>query len=124
MKQALVTIIAALSALTTGCNAEHWVEFRAESAPPQAVTLESDHVEVPAGIAVGVTVRPFKNNDEMDASVEVELESQQPGILGIDHGLDERAFVIYGAEPGATHIDIFFDGELVGDMPATVIGQK
>jgi len=56
--------------------------------------------------------------------VRVELFSQRPNVLGVDFGLEKRQFVIYGVHEGTAWVDIYFDDEWVGEIPATVTSQR
>ena len=121
---ACLTCLAAVLALSSlsGCTDDHSIDFRYLTMAPPEVVIDSDHLSVPEGIAVGVEAIAVENGDRIGALID--FVPVRPGIIGIDRGLEERTFVIYGMAAGATSIDLYFDHELVGEMPAEVMPQS
>ncbi len=120
MKHALMTAVA-LTALT-GCADDAWVEFKVLTQLPQGAVLAPDRIEVPEGWAIGVEAIPIESNKRVEVLLDLVVDN--PGVVGIDRGLEQNHFVIYGAGRGSTSVDIHFDDELVGDMPATAVDAE
>ncbi len=118
-----LTCLAALLALGSliGCTDEYSVDFRYLTNAPPEVIIDSDRMEIPEGIAAGVEAIAVENGNRVGAFIE--FVPARPGIIGIDKGLEERTFVIYGMTAGATSIDLFFNNELVGEIAAKVVPQ-
>ncbi len=117
----LATLLAA-AALTTGCADDHSIEFRYLTNAPPEVVIDSDRMVVPEGIAVGVEAIAVEN-DHLVGDI-VDFVPVRPGIIGIDRGVQERTFVIYGMTVGATSVDYYFNGELIGNIAAEVTVQE
>jgi len=120
MRLTCLTTVLALSSLV-GCTDEYSIDFRYLTMAPPEVVIDSDQMTVPEGIAVGVEAIAVDNGDRVGSIID--FVPVRPGIIGIDQGLEERTFVIYGMAAGATSIDLYFDNERVGEMPAEVIPQ-
>ncbi|MBW2456277.1 MAG: hypothetical protein JRI68_17290 [Deltaproteobacteria bacterium] len=116
----LATLLAAC-ALTTGCANEYSIEFRYLTHAPPEVIIDSDRMLLPAGIAVGVEAIAVEDGRLIEDFID--FLPVRPGIIGIDRGVQERTFVIYGMTVGATSVDYYFHGELIGNMPAEVTPQ-
>jgi hypothetical protein len=117
---ALATLLSA-AALLTGCADEYSIEFRYLTNAPPEVIIDSERMQLPEGIAVGVEAIAVEDDHLIGAIVD--FVPVRPGIIGIDRGTQERTFVIYGMAVGATSIDYYFDGELIGNLPAEVTAQ-
>lgn len=111
----------ALVASSAGCSSEYWVDFTYVSDAAPSVLVDSDRIEIPAGLAVGVTATPVEDGER--TGLALDMVPVRPGIIGIDQALEERQWVIYGISAGATSIELWFAGELVGEMPAVVTEQ-
>lgn len=112
----------------TGCGGFDRLDFSFESAPPDNATVTYGDIHIHDGIAVGVIARPMDGNDEMDEDTVVELESKNPGILGVSRAVerdedDPPKFVLFGVSPGTTSVTVRIDGNVEGEIPATVEAQ-
>jgi hypothetical protein len=118
-----LTCLASVVALSSliGCTDEYSIDFRYLTMAPPEVVIDSDHMEIPEGVAVGVEAVAVEDGDRIGDLID--FVPVRPGIIGIDRGLDERTFVIYGMAAGATSIDLYFNNERVGEMPAEVVAQ-
>jgi hypothetical protein len=112
---------AALAAACAGCSSEHDVEFRILTEAPPEVFLSGELIEIPEGIAVGVEAIALE--DDRRVGKRVDLFPARPGIIGMDRGLGERVFVMYGVRAGSTSVDMYFNNDLVGTLTAQVIEQ-
>ena len=92
------------------------------SAPPVPVRVSGEEIEVAAGVAAAVDVKPLSSNQfdyyETDQLV---LRSQDRDILRVEPTEAPRRFVLIGVAPGETCVDIEVDHEDRGCIPATVI---
>jgi hypothetical protein len=108
------------SLLLAGCAPDQWVELEPITELPSQTVLQSDRIQILEGRAVGVEAIAIENNKRLD-DVALDLVVDVDGIIGVDRGLAANTFVIFGIAPGSTSVDIYFDDELVGDMPAVVV---
>lgn len=129
MKSAIAAALVLAGA--TGCSGFDHLDFTFKSAPPDGATVTFEHIQIHEGIALGVTARPMDGSDTLDESTVVQLESRDPGILGVGPGLPDDddedtanwSFVIFGAKAGTTTITVRIDNDLEGEIPATVEPQ-
>jgi hypothetical protein len=110
--------LAALAVGAVGCHPFDRVDFDAVTTPPVAASVTFDEVTIPKGIAIAVEARPMSGDDELDA--ELELRSADTSILGVDPGVDDKTFVLYGVSVGSTVVEVYYDGELEDEIPAQV----
>jgi hypothetical protein len=130
-----VLAAAALAAGLLGCSGFDRLEFYYESAPPDGAVVSFESISIHEGIAVGVEARPIDGDEVMDEETVVELDSRNPGILGVarsepDDGDDDDdaevgdwKFVIYGVSPGTTQVVVTIDDEIEAEIDATVEAQ-
>lgn len=111
----------ALAALQ-GCSSDEWVEFDVLTDLPPGALLQPDRIEVPEGWAIGVEAIPIESNKRVE--VIVDLVVDDPRVVGIDRALEANQFVIYGVGNGTTSVDIYFDDELIGDIPARALAAE
>jgi hypothetical protein len=120
-RAAVLGVVAGLAALALGgCSHDYWVRLVILSDADPLVVATDEMVQIPLGQAVAVRAIPMQDEERMDADVQIELESQQPSVLGLDEGIEQREFIIYGASAGQTAIDVYFGGDWVAAIPATV----
>lgn len=126
--------LAAIAACAAGCGPrfDH-LELNVTTFPPLPVSVESAHVGIPAGIAVGVDATPIGDDGRpMDDDVPVGMSSSDESILGIafqsgggdDPDKANRSFVIFGVAPGSAVIHVEADGEPGRDIAAVVAEQQ
>ncbi len=113
--------IGAIAASCVACSNDYYVDFSYISDAPPSVLIDRDSMEIPAGIAVGVKAFPMEDDRREDAALD--LVAARPGIIGIDSSLEEDTWVVFGSSPGVTEVEVWFDGELVGEIPARVTEQ-
>ena len=118
MKRYLPLLVTTLGLGATGCSNEYWVDFQIITEAPPSVQVDDSRIEIPAGRAVGVRAVPIEDGERQE--VTLDMRPARPGIVGIEESLEDGVWVIYGAAPGATSVDLYFGGELVGEMPAVV----
>jgi hypothetical protein len=118
---AFVTLGLAGSALV-GCGPDFdHLEVTPVTVPPLPVSIGPTNVDIPVGIAVGVTATPFDTNgDKMEDDVQVALIPRNAAVIGVDATIDERGFVFFGVGPGTTSIDVEVDHQRRFDIPVTV----
>ena len=132
-----VTIAAlALAALggAAGCGGFDRLDFQYKSAPPDGATVSFDQIRIHEGIAVGVKALPYDGNDLMDEETLVELDTANPGVLGVGRGVEDADFdaddecanwnfVLYGAGEGTTELTVRIDEDLEARIPVFVEPQ-
>jgi hypothetical protein len=113
---------AGLAALAvTGCSHDYWVRFQLLTDAPVDAVVDRDEIELPLGYAVAVRALPMRDDEALSSDMTVDLQSRRPSTLGVDDGLREREFVIYGSELGATTVDVYFGDDYAGEISATVV---
>ncbi len=118
---AQTVVVLAIGAVGGGCSSEQWVDFSYLSSAPPSVTVDRDRIEIPAGIAVGVQAIPVEDGTRTTAITLDMVPTSR--VIGIDRALEAQQWVIYGVAPGATEVELWFDDELVGAIPAVVTEQ-
>jgi len=106
-----------------GCADDEWVEFRILTETPAETVLQPDLVQVPEGWAIGVEAIPIESHTRLE-QIQVLFVPDTAGVIGIDRGLEMNHFVIYGVGPGSSTVDIYFDDEIIGDIPARVTARQ
>ncbi len=120
MKRLLGVMGAALA--LAGCSTDYRVDFQIVSDAPPEVLVTSDLIEVPAGMAVGV--RAVAVIDGERRKDRVELFPQRSNIIGIEPSIQDRIWVIWAKNPGSTAVEIFIEGEYVGDITAVGLAPE
>lgn len=113
-----IVALAALAVGAVGCHPFDRVDFDALTTPPVAASVTFEKVTIPKGIAIAVEAHPMSGDEELDAKLE--LRSRDTRVLGVDAGVDDGTFVLYGVSVGSTVIDVYYDGELEDEIPAEV----
>lgn len=97
------------------------LEIDLVTVPPLPVSVRPTNVELPVGVAVGLTATPFDTNGEkMEDDVVLALIPQNPSVIGVETTLDDRSFVFFGVGPGTTSISVDVDHQRRFDIPVTV----
>lgn len=119
--------LAGLLAPLAGCAPSFdELELTPRTTPPATSSptrVTSSSIEIQAGLAIGVIARPLAGGQEMEEETVVELESDNPSVIGVDPALERGSFVIYGAGPGTASVDILINGAREGKLAATVTLQ-
>jgi hypothetical protein len=118
--RAIVLALAALCAV--GCSSPQ-VDFVVTTSPPRTVSIGSEGIRIPVGIAAGVEARVFYGGDS-DKDANVELRTNPTGVIGADRTLDRNRFVLYGMRTGSATLEIFVDGDRVNRLAAVVTPQS
>ncbi|HEY0137066.1 MAG TPA: hypothetical protein VGB85_23445 [Nannocystis sp.] len=122
MKRLYSLFMLPLLALTACGPRYDGVVLELYSAPPVPVRVNGEEIEVAAGVAAAVDVRPLSSNQfDYYESDQLVLTSQDRDILRVEPTEAPRRFVIIGVAPGETCVDIEVDYEDHGCIPATVI---
>jgi hypothetical protein len=107
MKQKLA-IALALLALAACIRDEKYdgVSFEIESSPPLPVSVESDRIELVAGIAVKVAVQPHSSGRSYSSNDLVALRADDDSIFEVYGTQDAREFVLLGLREGESCLDV------------------
>ena len=116
MKKLVTALSLGVALAATGCSSDYRVDFQILTNAPPDVLVTSDLIEVPAGMAVGV--RAVAVIDGERRKDRVELFAQRSNIIGIEPSIEERTWVIWAKNPGSTAVEVFIDGDYVGDITA------
>ena len=104
-----------------GCSHDYWVRFQLLTDAPVDAVVDRDDIEIPLGYAVAVRALPMRDDEEASSDMKVDLQSRRPSTLGVDNGLRDREFVIYGSELGTTTVDVYFGDSYADEISATVV---
>jgi hypothetical protein len=105
-----------------GCTPDFdHLEVELVTVPPLSVSVGPTNVELPVGVAVGVTATPFDTDgEEMEDDVVLALIPLNASVIGVETSIDERSFVLFGVGPGTTSISVEVDHLRRFEIPVTV----
>ncbi len=106
-----------LSGLIAGCSPDLRFQYLDELSPGHGV-IDERSIEIMLGTAIGV--RLLDGGSTFDDETDLELTSQAPEILAVAPTMDPDVFVFYGADQGATVVNVRFANEAYKDIPARV----
>lgn len=119
----LHTTALAASLLLSCCNNQAGIELDPRTTPPLDTTLTENEIRIYAGIAVAVDAIPLSGGEPSDDGTTVVLTSTNVNVIGVDPAPAEGVFVIYGVMPGTADVRVYVNGDVAGDIPATVLDQ-
>jgi len=119
----LQTTALAASLLLPCCNNQAGIELNPRTNPPLDTTLTESEIRIHAGIAVAVDAIPLSGGEPSDDGTVVTLTSTDMHVIGVDPAPAEGVFVIYGVMPGTADVRVYMNGDVAGDIPATVLDQ-
>lgn len=110
----------------TACGPKYQeTDFTIRSTAPVPIVATPDLIELPAGIAVDVSVEPLSTNSyEYDDYYTVRLKSRDRGVFDVADGPTEREFVFLGIHAGTTCVEIIIEGELQECIDVTVTNPE
>ena len=83
------------------------LEFDVQSAPPSPVSVESDRIELSAGLAVKVGVDPISaGGAEFTRRDKLALRADDEDVLAVYATEDAREFVLVGLREGETCLQV------------------
>jgi hypothetical protein len=82
------------------------LSFDVQSAPPVPVSVESDRIELIAGLAVKVGVEPISSGRDYHDDDLLVLRSDDSDVLAVYAGEDAREFVLVGLREGETCLHV------------------
>jgi hypothetical protein len=115
------TLLLGAALFTSGCASDYWVALTTISDAPPSVQVNRSRIEIPAGLAVGVRAEAMEDDER--TGQQVDFVPVRAGIIGIEQALENDEWVIYGVSPGNTDVEVWFDDELVAEMPAVITEQ-
>jgi len=80
--------------------------FDVQSSPPVPVSVESDRIELVAGIAVKVAVKPASSGRSYSSSDQVNLRADDSDIFEVYDSEDAREFVLVGLREGESCLEV------------------
>lgn len=103
-----------LACVCAGCDDDnpHYagLSFDVQSAPPIPVSVESDRIELIAGLAVKVGVEPLSSSGtDYQARDLVTLRADDADLLAVYGTEDAREFVLVGLREGDTCLQVRID---------------
>ena len=133
MKRAAWVLGLFMLAPLAGCSDFDRIDFQYSADLPLDIRLSYEEIWLPTGVAVTTVARPMAGDSLMARDTLVELASANPGVLGVSFALpnelgvsNENAdwtFVLYAVSAGSTRVTVRVDGELKGEIPATILPQ-
>ena len=106
MRRARWILWAALCASCADTKDYAGLEFDVQSAPPIPVSIESDRIELTAGIAVQVEVEPLSSGRSYTDNDVVTLRADDDDLLAVYSGEHAREFVLVGLREGRTCLEV------------------
>lgn len=107
MKRAFSWVLAACFAVGCGEDTEYaGLSFELLSAPPVPVSVESDVIEIPAGIAVMVEATPESSGRSFSDNVLLNLRADDEDRLGVYATEQDHQFVLVGLREGRTCLEV------------------
>jgi hypothetical protein len=89
--------------------------------------LSSVSVTVPEGAVLEVAVTPMSIDGPLEGDFTFDLTSLDPDVLGVEPALGQAPglanFVLFGAGPGETTVNVTVNGQLQTPLQATVTPQ-
>jgi hypothetical protein len=107
----------------TGCSSGYSVELETSTNAPVAVAVSGEQIDLAAGIAVGVTAKVKRGNNEVGEDEEVDFVSDDPGVVQIAPRSGGGGFVIFGVSEGEGSITLRVDDVDRLSIPVTVHAQ-
>lgn len=104
-KQRVVFVALMLGACAEG-KEYSGLSFDIQSAPPVPVSVESDRIEIPVGIAVQVEVEPLSHGRHYSSEDLLTLRADDPDLMGVYAGQHDREFVLVGLREGSTCLEV------------------
>jgi len=128
-----VTAAAFLLAAASGCSDFERIDFQYSADLPLDIRLAYEEIRLPTGVAVTTVARPMAGGSLMARNTKVELASADPTVLGVAFALPNEfgvsgesagwTFVLYAVKAGSTEVTVRVDGEMKGEIPATILPQ-
>ena len=110
MRRSFATALCIALSLCAGCADDDpeyaGLAFDVQSAPPVPVSVESDRIELIAGLAVKVGVQPISSGRKYTDHDLVALRADDADLLAVYSGEDEREFVLVGLREGRTCLQV------------------
>lgn len=134
MKRAGMGVTAAfVLAAASGCSDFERIDFQYSADLPLDIRLTYEEIRLPTGVAVTTIARPMAGDSPMARGTKIELASANPAVLGVAFALPNElgvsgesahwTFVLYAVKAGSTEVTVRVDGEMMGEIPATILPQ-
>jgi hypothetical protein len=104
VRLAAIGLTALLATSGSGCNRDPSVHLALRTMPPVPVTVTSEQVVLPVGIAVAVLATPTEDDSTGGRTLSLDLISSDPEVFGVASTLTEGVFVFYGVLPGSAAV--------------------
>ena len=117
--------LAALATVAAACAPDpefDRLDYQDVSSAPDTAQLGRNQITVAQGIAVSARVSAI--GDDREPLDLLELESEDPAVLGVTRGPTVGTFVFFGVEVGETNVLVISRGEQKGSVPARVAEQS
>ena len=88
------------------------LSFDIQSSPPVPVSVEGDRIELVAGIAVKVEVRPRSAGRSYSRNDQVSLRADDDSIFEVYGAEDPREFVLVGLREGESCLEVRINGRM------------
>lgn len=82
------------------------LSFDVQSSPPVPVSVEGDRIELVAGIAVKIEVKPRSAGRSYSSNDEVNLRADDSAIFEVYGAEDAREFVLVGLREGESCLEV------------------
>ena len=113
-------VLAPLVMLAAACGVD--VRFEHVAGHTASNLVSPDLISLELGTATAV--RLLDGDEELDEGTQIDIQTGEDSILGVDPTWDFDTFVFYGISPGQTDVIVTIDGELAAVIPATVASPE
>jgi hypothetical protein len=100
------------------------VDFEVLSAPPIDVKVQSDSIEIPAGVAVQVFAKVASSGPPFNSSDRVTFVGRKSSVVDVFLTARERQVFLVGRNPGSTCLEVRINREEVDCIPVDVSSQE
>jgi hypothetical protein len=121
-------------AVLVGCAEDGKVyaglDFDVQSAPPIRVSVQSDRIELVAGVAVKIGAEPLSHDERYGKRDRVTLRADNPDILAVfvgesdDSDTSPREFVLVGLRTGDSCLSVSINGDFEECIPVHVVADR
>lgn len=100
------------------------IEFEVRSSPPVDVKVQSDSIELPAGVAVQVFARVTSSEAPYHSGDRVTFVGRKSGVVDVFFTTRDRQVFLVGRNPGTTCLEVRINREEVDCIPVVVSSQE
>ncbi|MEZ4235234.1 MAG: hypothetical protein R3F59_03530 [Myxococcota bacterium] len=120
-----------LPLLLAGCTPQYEVLLSVASEPPLPVSISTDGIEIPEGIAAAVTAYPYKDGEPLGDDTEIDFVVEGIDVDVVDvtpvsgafAGAEDADFVVVGVSLGEAELVPLVDDHAAAPISVRVVPQ-